>query len=158
MSRLDNILREVDEFVSSRGQEKTATAVKPVDDNEVTSLIAFLNKEASEVVSNSRNTDSFGLIEKIAHHQAIAATISQIDFWSTADTLEKMARSKGVSEEKIAAALGELAKKYAPHLAAAGVVGVAGASLGKKYGETKGYNDALNDVDHAMRARQDYVG
>lgn len=164
--RLDDIINDVDAEISmAMAQEKVASEQQDFSDSDIEGVISELNKTASAQVKapegNAFNyqsqPDPQDEIEKIAHMNALNEAESVAKFWSKMGTIEKTAQSNGVPQYKIDDAIEKMAKKnfrglgrLLPYLGGGAVA--AGASVvGDKHGKKTGYNQALQDVDKAMR-------
>lgn len=170
MARLDDILNEVETELGLNHFQKTASEEK-ISGSKVSDLASQLKLASSEVDGMSdlffkdNGVDEYAvrtLTEKIAHYQCMAETCLNIQLLSQIDQLEKRALAEGVSQEKTAQFIEKFSsKKYrslgkiAPYLAAlsgAGAAGAAGHKSGKSKGKDQGYNQALSDVNQAMKA------
>lgn len=167
---IDQLLREADDIIERRASEKTASVSSSAtteDDDSVEKLASALLSPAHQPEQVTAQESAIQTpFEKIAQAIVLVETLMNLDELAKVHQFEKMAHEKGFSEEQISQYMDKIAagmdyKRLAPMipiLGAAGLAGLGGAYVGhrkgKKSGESQGYNQALKDVDKAMKEYQ----
>lgn len=93
MAKLDTLLKEADELISSKLQ--TSSKVTQDDD------IFKLAEELKTSTQGAAEVEAFSLIEKIAHSVAIVDTLLNLETLSKIAALEEKAKEAGFSEGQI---------------------------------------------------------
>jgi hypothetical protein len=166
---IDQLLREADDIIERRSQEKIASAVVASDEEPdsveklASALLSPVSAQPAAVQQESAVQTPF---EKIAQAVLLVETLMNAEELAKLYQFEKAAEAKGFSEDQIADYMEKAAANInykrlmplIPILGAAGLAGAGGAYVGHKKGKQSGtkagYSQAIQDVDKAMRDYQ----
>ncbi len=152
--RLDELIAQADDVIEKRASKQEPPVTAASDHDEVIKLASFLENMEPTQEASEPSSFEMNFVEKLACSVAMVEALNNFEEFQKIAEFQEKALASGYSQDQVNEFLEKKALKVPASVAIPALALAAGGAAGHMHGKKKGYNKALEDVQHAFSQAQ----